>query len=152
MVWIFALGIIALAVFHRGFRIVVLWVSGVAVLIVAVSLIAQGLYTDHIEHIKRLEQAKADAAFDAKSGAFMRELRKYCSAPEYDPLAMEAGETPAQVAREQHCAGAPPPGPAVSAPVPFDPYAYAATLGVPGGLDVQSEPFTRKRLVNPPSG
>ena len=35
MVWLFALGIIALAVYHNGFRKVLLWSSGISALLFA---------------------------------------------------------------------------------------------------------------------
>jgi hypothetical protein len=42
MIWLFALGIIALAVFHAGFRKVVLWILGGTVFFVVVYIIVMG--------------------------------------------------------------------------------------------------------------
>jgi len=90
------------------------WIFGIAVLILVGGLGAR-LYTGHS---KRLEQVRADAAYQARDAAFRGELRKYCSDAEIarmditDPktgfspwiyVAETSGETPAKFAQDWHC-------------------------------------------------
>ncbi|MGH7105073.1 MAG: hypothetical protein ACREFT_01025 [Acetobacteraceae bacterium] len=109
MVWIFALGIIALAVFHPGFRKVVLVLAGVAAVVVAVG-VAVALYQSHEQQVKEAEQA---AALQAKTDAFRLAVRGYCSESElariqqqgFLELWVSGGGTVAGFAKEFACVG-----------------------------------------------
>lgn len=109
MVWIFALGILALAVFHRGFRIFVLWGVGIA-LVALVCIVGWQAYR---VHRAKVAQIKANTTFELKVAMFTHDLRKYCSHGEIEklkhqgwiPLVVTAGESPADFAQSWHCAG-----------------------------------------------
>jgi uncharacterized membrane protein YeiB len=72
VVWIFALGIIALMVFHRGFRKVMFWLGGIGGVIVAV-YVAVLLVEDH----DRKGKEAADEA--AKKAAWHQQHPKGCA-------------------------------------------------------------------------
>lgn len=113
MAWIFALGIIALAVFHRGFRMVLFWIVGVA-LVLGAGVASWTLYRTHESNIKRME---AHATLHAKENAFRLALSRYCSPAEigqpdsrlgvarWIPDAVQAGASPAALAQVAQCAG-----------------------------------------------